>query len=265
MDAIRELGKKLKQGGIGLFYFAGHGIQSQNVNYLIPVKANILNQADLEDEAVNAERVLREMTVADNGFNIVILDACRANMEFPGQSRAGGGGLAEMRAPTGSLIAYATSPGSFAADGQGKNGTYTENLLRRMKTPGLPVELMFKQVRTDVAKVTGNQQIPWEHSSLIGDFSFAAGQPVATLGPGGGASATPAAPVMPPPPVAKPGKGGVDLGDIDAGAEARSKAEAAAKKDWAARLKAMQADYAKVQAVEKSPKYAAAERAKAWE
>lgn len=188
-DAIRSLGTQLKKGGVGLFYFAGHGIQYQNRNYLIPLRAGIHGQDDLAYEGVDAERVLSAMSVAENGFNIVILDACRANMNFPGASRSGGAGLAEMKAPTGSLIAYATSPGSYAADGQSKNGTYTESLLRRMATPGLPVEQMFKQVRMDVAKVTKNLQIPWEHSSLMGDFSFAGAAQTASPA----ASATPAA------------------------------------------------------------------------
>lgn len=195
-DAIRILGTQLKRGGVGLFYFAGHGMQYQNSNFLIPVRANIQSNADLEYEAVNAERVLTEMSVADNGFNIIILDACRANSDFPASKRSGAGGLAEMRALTGSLIAYATAPGSYAADGQGKNGTYTESLLKRMRTPGLPVELMFKKVRTDVAKATGSQQIPWEHSSLIGDFSFNPAAPQASLAV---IPAAPAPPVLPAP------------------------------------------------------------------
>lgn len=278
-DAIRSLGTQLKKGGVGLFYFAGHGIQYQNRNYLIPLRAGIHGQDDLAYEGVDAERVLSAMSVAENGFNIVILDACRANMNFPGASRSGGAGLAEMKAPTGSLIAYATSPGSYAADGQSKNGTYTESLLRRMATPGLPVEQMFKQVRMDVAKVTKNLQIPWEHSSLMGDFSFAGGEQSASLGPASSFTPYTPTPVAPAPKLARPGSGTVDLSDIDADAQARAKAEAerakaaaaqakveaAARKEWDARLKAMQADFAKVQTVEKSGTYTAEHKAKAWE
>lgn len=174
-SAIQALGTALVGGGVGLFYFAGHGMQFQGHNFLIPVQSDIRSSAALEYDAVNAERVLTEMSVAENGCNIVILDACRQNPKFPSAKRGAEAGFAEMRAPRGSLIAYATSPGSFAEDGVGRNGTYTENLLKHMRTRGQPVELMFKQVRTDVAKATGNQQIPWEHSSLIGDFSFIPG------------------------------------------------------------------------------------------
>jgi hypothetical protein len=104
-------------------------------------------------------------------LSIVILDACRNN-PFERRFRSAGGGLAAMDAPKGILIAYATSPGSVASDGTGRNGLYTQELLKAMRTPGLPVERMFKEVRKNVTRVTGDTQIPWEMSSLTGEFYF---------------------------------------------------------------------------------------------
>lgn len=170
-DSIRRFGRKLKKGGVGLFYFAGHGLQVKGINYLIPVGANIDSEADVKYETVNAGRVLTQMEVAENILNIVILDACRDN-PFARSFRSVERGLAKMDAPTGSILAYATSPGSIALDGNGRNGLYTSILLKHIKTPGLEIGRLFRRVRSDVMEVSNKKQITWESSSLIGEFYF---------------------------------------------------------------------------------------------
>ncbi len=168
---IREFGLKLKGGGSGLFYYAGHGVQSKGRNYLIPVDANIQSEAEVEDSGVDAALVLNFMDDAQNGLNIVILDACRNN-PFARTFRSASDGLAQVDAPTGTLIAYATAPGRVASDGSGQNGLYTSELLKQMQVPGISITDMFMRVRAEVMKQTGNKQVPWEASSLVGSFYF---------------------------------------------------------------------------------------------
>ena len=168
--AISEFGDKLTLGAVGLFYYAGHGMQVRGKNFMIPVDAQITTESSVSSESVDVERVLDQLLQAR--LSMVILDACRNN-PFERQFRSGAGrGLAQIDAPAGTLIAYATAPGKVASDGDGTHGTYTEALLQAIEKPGLRVEDVFKQVRIDVLKVTANQQIPWESSSLTGDFVF---------------------------------------------------------------------------------------------
>jgi hypothetical protein len=169
---IREFGQQLKGGGQGLFYYAGHGVQMRGRNYLIPANADITSEADVEDQAVDLNLVLGLMDEAQNGLNIVIVDACRNN-PFTRSFRSAGSGLAQVDAPTGTLIAYATSPGRVASDGTGRNGLYTSELLTQMRVSGIGVEEMFKRVRASVQRQTTGQQVPWESSSLVGNFYFA--------------------------------------------------------------------------------------------
>jgi len=176
---IREFGMKLKNGGSGLFYYAGHGVQSKGRNFLIPVDAEIQSEAEVEDSAVDVNLVLNYMDDAQNGLNIVILDACRNN-PFARSFRSATGGLAQVDAPTGTLIAYATAPGRVASDGQGQNGLYTSELLKQMRVPGLSVTDIFMRVRAEVIKQTGSKQVPWEASSLVGSFYFAGASPTAS-------------------------------------------------------------------------------------
>jgi len=180
MDAaVREFGLKLRQGGAGLFYYAGHGLQVAGENYLVPVNANIQTESDVRYTCLPAGMVLGKMEDARNDLNIIILDACRNN-PFARSFRSTEQGLAKMDAPTGSLISYATAPGSVASDGQGKNGLFTQHLLRNMATPGLPITEVFMRVRQSVVAETKRKQVPWEASSLIGQFYFsgtAANQP----------------------------------------------------------------------------------------
>jgi len=179
-QAIRAFGKQLRKGGVGLFYFAGHGVQVRGINYLIPTGAQIESEADVEYEAVDAGRVLAQMEEAENSLNIIILDACRDN-PFARNFRSSGRGLAKMDAPTGSILAYATAPGSIASDGPGRNGLYTSALLKHMMTPGLEIGRLFRQVRIDVLGSSGKKQVPWEASSLTGDFYFNSGRGISVV------------------------------------------------------------------------------------
>lgn len=142
---IREFGQKLRAGGSGLFYYAGHGVQSKGRNYLVPVDADIQSEAEVEDAGVDVGLVLNYMDQAQNGLNIVILDACRNN-PFARGFRSAGSGLAQVDAPTGTLIAYATAPGRVAMDGDGQNGLYTSELLKAMRVSGLSATEMFMRV-----------------------------------------------------------------------------------------------------------------------
>jgi TPR repeat protein len=171
VEAVREFGGKLKKGGVGLFYFAGHGMQSRGRNFLIPVGAALDAEADLEFETLDANMVLAQMDEAGNRVNIVVLDACRNN-PFVRSFRSSSRGLAQMDAATGTFLAYATAPGSIAADGDGRNGIFTKHLLASLKDPDSRLEDVFKRVRVQVARETGNKQIPWDSSSLTGDFFF---------------------------------------------------------------------------------------------
>ncbi|HWS85548.1 MAG TPA: caspase family protein [Pyrinomonadaceae bacterium] len=178
--AIRAFGEKIKNGGVGLFYYAGHGVQVKGVNYLVPVDAKIESEEEVEYESVDAGFVLAQMESARNRMNIMILDACRNN-PFARSFRSGSRGLAQMDAPSGTLIAYSTAPGSVASDGTERNGLYTQEFLKNLRTPGLGLEDVFKRVRVSVRSLTQGKQTPWESSSLTGDFYFVRGD--ATGGP----------------------------------------------------------------------------------
>ena len=191
--AIKAFGKRLRGAGdtaVGLFYYAGHGVETGGSNYLIPIGAEVESAMDLQSDAVPAQWVLSRMEAAGNRLNMVILDACRNN-PYAGRVRGGGRGLARMDAPSGSLIAYSAAPGQVAADGEGENSPYTLALAEALVEPGMKVEEMFKRVRVRVEDETGRRgrtQTPWESSSLRGDFYFVAPRPA-----GGGAAPSPAA------------------------------------------------------------------------
>jgi len=172
-DSIREFGELIAKGGVGLFYYAGHGMQVKGKNYLIPVNANIQHENEVAYESVDVDSVLAKMDSARNRLNIVILDACRNN-PFARSFRSGSKGLARLNAPVGTLIAYATSPDSVASDGKmgERNGLYTKHLLANMEISGVEIGKMFRQVRRSVRIATKNAQIPWESSSMEGDFYF---------------------------------------------------------------------------------------------
>lgn len=172
--AIKEFSRKIQGGSVGLFYYAGHGMQSGGRNFLIPVGAQIEAEGDLVLEGLDLNSVLEQMGMAQNRLNIVILDACRNN-PFTRSFRSGVQGLAQVNAPAGTFIAYATAPGQTASDGKGQNGLYTQELLANMREPGLPIEEVFKRVRVQVKQKSNGTQIPWDASSLEGSFSFVNG------------------------------------------------------------------------------------------
>ena len=169
--AIRQFGASIAPGSAALFYFAGHGMQVKGRNYLVPTDADIQLEEEVPYSTIDVSLVLDKLEVGKSLVNIVILDACRNN-PFSRRFRSSATGLAQMDAPIGTLIAFATAPGSVAQDGTGENGVYTKRLLESIATPGLPVEQMFKRVRIGVAKDTQDTQVPWESSSMKGDFVF---------------------------------------------------------------------------------------------
>jgi hypothetical protein len=180
VQAVREFGSSIKRGGVGFFYYAGHGVQSRGKNFLMPVGARVEGEGDLEFEAMDANMVLAQMDEASNRVNIVVLDACRDN-PYTRSFRSTNKGLAQMDSVKGSFIAYSTAPGSVAADGIGRNGTYTKHLLTSLRQSDTKIEEVFKRVRLEVARETSNKQIPWDSSSLLVDFYFTApGTKVAT-------------------------------------------------------------------------------------
>lgn len=156
---------------VGLFYFAGHGVQLAWRNYLIPVDAAIRSLDDVPTRAVELNMLLSGLGKAKNPMNVIVLDACRDN-PFGDELPPGHKGLSQFDAPPGSLLAYATSPGNVASDGQGINGLYTEHLLRELRTPEAKIEDVFKRVRLAVRRRSNGGQIPWESTSLEEDFYF---------------------------------------------------------------------------------------------
>jgi formylglycine-generating enzyme required for sulfatase activity len=173
--AIRDFGTKLRaSGGVGLFYYAGHGIQVNGRNYLVPLGAEgeLEKESDVDIFCLDAETVLRQMEDAGAGVNIVILDACRDNPFARSFRRSGSGGLAEMAAPSGSFIAYAADPGKTASDGEADNGLFTSALLEKLKEPGLRIEDVFNLAGADVERKSQGRQQPWISSKLRGAFYF---------------------------------------------------------------------------------------------
>jgi Caspase domain len=171
--ALNQFSDKISRDphAIGLFYYAGHAVQADGINWLIPVDANIVSQADLEPNAFDAARVMKSMSAAQNEMNIVILDACRNN-PLP-KTRGMDRGLARIEAPSGTFIAFAAAPGQTAQDGAaGTNGVFTGEFIKAMAEPGLPLELLFKKVIAGVRSDTKGEQTPWSESSIQGDFAF---------------------------------------------------------------------------------------------
>ncbi|HEX7335008.1 MAG TPA: caspase family protein [Pyrinomonadaceae bacterium] len=169
---IRGFGQQLRaNGGVGLFYFAGHGVQLNGRNFLIPVDADIQNEADLEDVGIDVNYVLNRMAVSQTTLNIVILDACRNN-PFVRSFRSTQVGLAGVKAPTGTLIAYATAPDSVAFDGDSTNSPYTEELTKQLRVPGVVLETTFRLVTERVSERTGGRQEPWTADNHKGEFYF---------------------------------------------------------------------------------------------
>lgn len=176
--AIREYEDELRQrNGVSLFYFAGHGVQLEGHNYLVPVAANLEIVSDARERAVDANELLERFRTAGSRLSIVILDACRDNpLRKPGLVLRGGKptvGLASMQPASGALIAFATEPDRVATDAGDPLGVYAKYLTRYMRMPGLPLEQVFKRVREAVIQETNGAQVPVEFSTLTGgDFYF---------------------------------------------------------------------------------------------
>ena len=171
--AVRQFGDKLLTYDVGLVYYSGHGVEVKGRNYFIPVNADIQREDEIADQGLDVSLILEKMSTAGKGVNILIVDACRDD-PFGRSFRSTSRGLANMDAPRGTIIAYATSPGKVAADGDARerNSPYTKHLLRAMQSPNKPIEQVFKEVRRAVQDETKNQQTPWENTSLSGDFYF---------------------------------------------------------------------------------------------
>jgi uncharacterized caspase-like protein len=176
-EATRTFETLVASADVALIFYAGHAVEAKGRNFVIPVDAEIAREYELEDQAYDAKQwlVMLGDTKGKNAqrVNIVILDACRDN-PVSRQWRSVGGGLGRMDAPSGTLLVYSTSPGKVASDGPKgqRNSPFTKNLLRSMQTPNLPVEQVLKEVRRQVLTETNGDQVPWENSSLIGDFVF---------------------------------------------------------------------------------------------
>ena len=178
LSGVIEFGKSLDDNSVGLFYFAGHGMQAYNLqsdsdsNFLLPVNFAMSDEKQLPFDTLDVNRVVSAMSGSrSGGANIIILDACRDN-PYERSFRTSSRGLTQMAGAEGLLIAYATAPGKVAADGDGRNGLFTEQLLLALDQPGQPVETVFKLVRQGVAGASGRAQVPFVSNGLIGDFYF---------------------------------------------------------------------------------------------
>ncbi len=190
-DAIREFSRKLTgENKVGLFFYAGHAVELDGQNYLIPVNADIQAENDVQYETINAQRILTAMENAGNGLNLVILDACRNNPFrgfFRGQSR----GIRLMSAPRGSLIMYSAQPGEVAEDGRGRNGTFTKHLLAQLERQELEVFDVFRRTAQSVYGETAGRQLPYIEGVLLSDFYFHPDRiRLAKINPGGQATAS---------------------------------------------------------------------------
>jgi len=176
---LREFRSRLQPGAVALFFYAGHGMQVKGINYLPSVDANIASEEDVPLNSINVNQVLEIMDDAKTRLNLVFLDACRNN-PFTRRFRSAGDGLARINAPSGTLISFATRPGSIASDGDGEHGLYTQHLLAQIGTPNQPVEQHLKRVVAAVRKDSNGAQEPWMEGSMDGDFYFVGG-PAGTL------------------------------------------------------------------------------------
>lgn len=188
VEAMRQFSLRAQSAEVRLLFYAGHGIQVRGRNYLLPVDTEIQGEDEVAGKSADVNELLERLGRLTSGINIVILDACRNN-PFSGTEIVGPdgrrlryrgatpSGLAAIEAPLGSMVAFSTAPGGVALDNPTeRNSLYTKHLVAHLQTPGLPIELLFKQVRLAVARETARAQVPWESSSLTGDFCFKAGR-----------------------------------------------------------------------------------------
>ena len=170
--AIDDFGRQAKGYEVALFFYAGHAIQYNGKNYLIPVNVDLKEERDIEYNCTSIDRALARMEDSGTRLKIVLLDACRNNPFERSWRSVQGGGLSFMNAPAGTFIAYSTAPNTVAHDGRGRNSPYTAELLNKLDIKRLKIEDLFKQVREGVMKKTNGQQVPWDQSSITGEFYF---------------------------------------------------------------------------------------------
>lgn len=177
-DLIRDFSRAAGDATTAVLFYAGHGLEVGGVNYLVPVDAQIRDEADLKFETINLTDILQLME-RENRTNLIFLDACRDNPMAGNLARSMGTrsafigrGLARVDTGVGTMIAYATQPGNVALDGVGRHSPFTSALLEHIATPALDVEIMMRHVRRDVMEQTAGQQVPWSSSSLTGSFAF---------------------------------------------------------------------------------------------
>jgi len=184
LESFRQFSLQTQNADVRVIYYAGHGLQVKCRNYLLPVDAEIRAEDEVPSKSADLNEFLNRLSTLKNGMNVVILDACRNNpfsgveivgpdgrrLKFRGATPAG---LARVEAPLGTMVAFSTSPDGVALDNpQEKNSLFAKHLLQQMQEPGLPVEILFKRVRLAVSGETNRMQVPWESSSLTGDFCF---------------------------------------------------------------------------------------------
>ena len=185
---IHQFARELDDAQVALFFYSGHGMQVAGENYLVPVDAKLEHEADLDFETVPLRRIMSQLERSDR-TSLVFLDACRDNpflRRVASRSTGTRGGLAPLQSGVGTLVAYATAPDTVAMDGTGAHSPFTTSLLAHIETPGLEVGQLLKKVRADVIADTNRAQVPWDHSSLVGDFYFvppAAGEAGAATAP----------------------------------------------------------------------------------
>ena len=186
IDSLREFARTSAKSQVRFLYYAGHGVQLKGRNYLMPVDADVSTEDEITQKGTDITEFLERMGTLPVGVNLIVLDACRNNPFVLGPAQLAdsrrfrtrglnpqGAGLAPLRAPSGTLIAFSTAPGSVAVDNPAqKNSVYTKHFLANLRNPNVPIERLFKQVRIAVSQETQQQQVPWESSSLMGEFCF---------------------------------------------------------------------------------------------
>jgi len=170
--AVQAFGQAAEGATVALFYYAGHGVQIKGANYLVPISANPTKEADVDFQMVDMGLVLHQLESAGAKLNVIILDACRNNPFGARGLRSASSGLAQMQAPEGTLIAYATQPGNVAQDGMGRNSPFTGALAATLEQPGLDIFRVFNAVGVEVKRLTGGQQQPWIASSPIDGYFY---------------------------------------------------------------------------------------------
>ena len=210
---IRAFGELLTGADVGLFFYAGHGLQVNGRNYIVPTNAKLAHERDLLFEAIDVALPVSVMEQSGVRMSLIILDACRDNplartlagsIRSAGRSTRVGRGLASIEGARGTLIAYAAAPGDVAADGDGRNSPFTAALLQWIGAPRLEVGLMFRRIRESVMAATNGHQVPWVNEALVGEFYFA-GEASPAAAKSGAPTATQKAALPPPrePPPAK--------------------------------------------------------------